>query len=176
MDYGASLFSTIGQYASSAASSIAEYVGSMSAMDWLSVGSTALNLAGTASGATAEAQRASSQADALEEQAGAIEAQTELERRANNRRTRQILSRNRNVAAASGVDPFSGSPLELELSNRFEADLTNTLLGVGGRAASRNNMLQARGLRQSIPGLVAGNIGKGAGSILGDWYRRTKNP
>ncbi len=173
-DYGASFFTAVGEYASSAYSSIGEYLGSLSAADYLGYAGTALSAAGYASGTAGEASRTKAEAKALEDQADLIDAETQFERRAQQRRVRQVLGRNRATAGASGVSPFTGTPLEVELSNQFEAGLNDSLISFAGGERARQARLGASYARNSVPGIIFGGLASGAGASLSNWYRLSK--
>lgn len=173
-DYGASFFTAVGEYASSAYSSVAEYLGSLSAADYLGYAGTALSAAGYASGTAGEASRTKAEAKALEDQAELIDAETQFERRAQQRRVRQVLGRNRAMAGAAGIDPFSGTSLEVELANQFEAGLNDSLLSFSGGERARQARLGASYSRNAVPGIIFGGAASGAGASLSNWYRLSK--
>jgi len=169
-DWGASLFSSIGSYAAEAASSIGEWASGLSAAEIAQYGATALNVAGQAVQTAGAVGQAEEQARLGEAQAKIIETETEYARRAERQQNRRLLARNRAVAGASGVDPFSGSPLELELANAFEGRMNEELIGYGGGLRARNARLGASYSRNAIPGMIAGGALKAGSSVLGDWY------
>ena len=169
-DYGLSALSSIGTYASEAATSVGEWASGLSAGEIALYSGTALNVAGTAVQTGAAVSQAEQQARLGEEQAKIIEQETEVERRAQRQRTKQIISQNRAVAGASGVDPFSGSPLEMELANAFEGSLNEKLIGYGGDLRARNARRGAAYGRGTIPGIIAGGVLKAGSSALGDMY------
>jgi hypothetical protein len=139
----------------------------------LSAISTILSVVGTVGSVISGVVGANQQANLYNEQARAIDAQTQLQVQAEARKNRQIIGRNRAIAGAAGVDPFSGSPLETELSNAFTAGMNQAQIKYSGRLQAWNARANASAATGQIPGIIFGGLTKGAG-VLTDWYSRTK--
>jgi len=154
-DYGASFLTSLGEWAS-------EY------------GATTLQAVGTAAQVGSAIQQADAQAKLGEEQAALINEETRLTREASQRRYRQVIGRNRAVAAGAGVDPFSGSPLEIELANAFEQGMNEELETYSGKSRAYQARLGAHFQRRAIPGMAIGGAAQIGSSVMGDWYKKTR--
>jgi hypothetical protein len=173
-DYGASFFSSMGSYASQAATAVGEYAsqaGTYIANNPATVGAAA-QLAGTAISTQAAATQARAQGVAYNEQAQAIEEQSRFEQQAQERQHKRVIARNRAISGAAGVDPFSGSSLEAELSNWFDAGMNEGLNRYGGQVQARQSRIMGTGFKSQIPSMYAA----GAAGGISDWYYRTKKP
>lgn len=118
-------------------------------------------------------KQASDEAKAYKDKAKFIAARTEMQRAASERETAHIIARNRNVAAGSGVDPFSGTADAVEQSNAFQGGMNTAWIKYLGDFEKYQALSSASGARSKMFGTLAkGSIG--AGSVLTDWWKKTQ--
>lgn len=79
---------------------------------------------------------------------------------------RRRLSKISAVATASGVDPESGSAVEIALSSAREAELNAQNLRISGQLAKAGGKQRAANIRSTIPSIAFGGIGS-IGKIAG---------
>lgn len=131
---------------------------------------TTLGIAGqTVSGiqsARTQSKFAKAEAESARQAAAAEEA-------ADRRRTQRILSKQRAIGAASGVDISSGSLLEFILDSAKEAELSALNIRYGGALKSQSKLQESELAERTIPGIAFGGTAKGA-TILGEWLHRRK--
>lgn len=129
----------------------------MASLAAIGLGLGALGIVGqTAS--EVSATKASAKIDKLE--ARSIRSQAMFDEAEDRRRTAKILGKSRAIGAASGVDISSGSPLLQLLDSAREAELSALNIRHGGERAAEAKELQAKFKRMSIPGIVAGGVGR----------------
>jgi hypothetical protein len=141
-------------------------------MEWATAG-LLMSALGTVGEVVGGIFQANQQASAYEDEAKAVGYQTRLERQAAEKRNQQIISRNRAMAAGAGIDPFSGSSLEVEFANAFDAGMNEASIQYAGDVRKRAAKMGASQSRGQIPGLIFSGLSKG-GSIMGNWYGQTK--
>lgn len=133
-------------------------------------------------GTVAQMVGSSKEASAQEDQADAIQRETQLERHATAKRNQQIISRNRNVAAAANVDPFSGTAEEVEFSNAFDAGMNEAMITYAGNVRKQRAKMGAAqsggemfGSLTSFAGSKSGGFLADKGqSIMGSWFNQSK--
>lgn len=141
-------------------------------MDPLGI-SAILDVFGTIGQAVGGANQARQQSRAYKQQAAQIDAQTTLERAAAEKRNAMVMAKSRAVAGAAGVDPNSGTPLEVELDNAFNAAMNEASIQYAGDINAYNARTKGRQIKAAIPGLYAQGALKGGG-ILSQWYGKSK--
>ncbi len=138
-------------------------------MDWIPYVSMAIQAVSTVSqvaGGIGQANQASREA---KREAQAISTQTAMERAAAARQHEAILAKNEVRSAASGLDAFSGTPYEFNLSQAFNAGLNEASLQYAGDLRRRAALMGGYNARATRGQTIAKGIGQ-FGSILGNWY------
>jgi hypothetical protein len=136
-------------------------------------------IAGTAVSTYSAVRAAKAQAQAAD-----IEAASARESAAYNARQWQAeasrkMSRARAVAAATGVDPGTGSPLLMDLENARQAEMERLNIIRTGEVSAIGKEFESRLASATIPWTIAGGalrtVGQGAagyGSVLSAWNKR----
>ena len=118
-------------------------------------------------------KQASDEAKAYKDKAKFIDARTQGERAAADRETAHVIARNRNMAAAAGVDPFSGTADSVEKSNAFQGGMNSAWIEYMGNFEKSQALNSARGARGKMFGALAKGA-PGAGGVLIDWWKKTQ--
>lgn len=92
-----------------------------------------------------------------------------MERQAR-RRSGLASAKGRAIAAASGIDPGSGSPLLVDLENARQSELEALDIRRIGAVGVQQKQYQAQLARAAKPGIILGGVSSGA-SILGNWAK-----
>lgn len=130
-----------GGTATGLAGSLASTLGlSAAAAETLSTVGTALSVAGAAGSVGMTVAGAQQEAKSQEAQAAAQAQQTRVAVNAERSQNAKLLARQQNIAAAAGLDPSTGSPLEIALDTAFTGELNAQML-------RRQGMIKARSLR-----------------------------
>jgi len=133
----------------------------------------ALSFAGTIGQVIGGIGQARQQERDTKAEAASIAAQTAIEQRQERDKTRRILGKQQAIAAASGLDPSSGTPLEIALDSAFQGEMNALNIGYSGALRRTSKLREAKYARQSIPGIIFGGL-TGGGSILGDWWSKNR--
>ncbi len=122
------------------------------------------------------AQMSEQESQSIKESAAFEEAQSR-------RRTAQIISKQRAITAASGVETTGGSPLLMELDSVRQAEIEALNIRRAGAVASSSkdfeaqinryqggiSRYQARFRRSQLPLIVGAGAVRAGGSVLGGW-------
>lgn len=111
-----------------------------------------------------------SQSKAAKAEAESIRESAKFEERQFKKRAAEVLSKQRAIGAASGVDISSGSPLAIMLDTAREAALESLSIRRSGKIRSESKLFEGRLAKAQIPGQIFGGLAKG-GSILGTWLK-----
>ena len=125
---------------------------------------------------TAKAEARAREMEAQSAREAAAYEETQFRRRAS-----LLLGKQRAIAAASGVDVSTGSPLLAELDTIQQTELEALNIRRTGAVSASSKEFEARlsnlrgaYARGSIPFLAAGGALKAGSSILGGWYSYNK--
>lgn len=124
-----------------------------------------LSILGSMGSTVANVQAAKGQAAGLEYEARTIEEQAKFDETQNRRQHRIAQGQANAMAAASGLDISSGSPLLLELDRARQAELDAQSIRRQGAVNAESRRYGARLAKQSIPWSILGGAARG-GSIL----------
>ena len=116
---------------------------------------------------------AASNAQAAKAEAESLELAAAADARKDRRRSQHILSKQRAIAGASGVDPGSGSPLIALLDSAKEAELDAQTILSRGRLGAEGKKAEARSETGKIFGQAFGGVAQ-SGSILGQFMHDRK--
>lgn len=120
-------------------------------------------------------KQASDEARAYKDKAKFIAARTESQRSASDRDTARVIARNRNMAGAAGVDPFSGTAAAVEMDNAFQGGMNSAWIEYMGNFERSQALNAASSARSKMWGAFSkGAIG--AGSVLNDWWTKSQEP
>jgi len=131
-----------------------------------------LQLLGTAGSTYAQVKAADTEARVKQAEARAVEGSTQLEEIQQRRRAAIATGQANAIAAASGLDLTSGTPLLMELDRAKQSEIE-------AQSIRRTGAMQASGLRfqsalakKSIPWTIIGGAAQG-GSILSQYKAGT---
>lgn len=117
-----------------------------------------------------------SQEKAAKAEAESIETATRSQERKQRRANEKILAKNRALAAASGVDPGSGSSLTLLLEDAKEARLEELTIRQRGLQSAENKRAEGRAARGQIGGQIFQGLFQSASVLGGFVNKRRKAP
>ncbi len=132
----------------------------------------AMTVASTVSQMAGNSQQASASKDAYKEQAKIIDQETALNRAAAAKQNQFVLAKNQARQAAAGVDTSSGSPLEYDLEQAFNAGMQESTIQWEGDLKKRQAKMGAYNVGQALPGAQTGALLQG-GSQLASWYGKS---
>ena len=130
-----------------------------------------LQLAGTVGSTIANIRAANAQAAGLEYEARTLEDNAKFEARQERRRQRILQGQGNAIAAASGLDVTSGSPLLLELDRVRQGEIEVQSIKRAGGIAATTRRYGASLAKGSIPYSILGGAAQG-GSILTQYMMR----
>lgn len=139
------------------------------ALPWIGL---ALSAVGTMSSMSGNSQQAAASKSAYKDQELVIGQETALNKAAAEKQNRAILAKNQARSAASGVDPSSGSPLEFDLEQAFNAGMQEQAIQWGGDLRKRAAKMGSYNVSQALPGQQAGALIQGA-SQMASWYDKS---
>lgn len=105
-------------------------------------------------------------------EAKAIGKQTEMDVAAERRQNEELLSKQRALGAASGVDITSGSPLETALKAAYEGEMNAQKIQYQGDLRKQSKKFEARQYQNSIYGTAVGGLLNSA-SLLGRFANKS---
>lgn len=132
----------------------------------------AMTVASTVSSMAGNSQQAAASQSAYKDQELVIGQETALNKAAAEKQNRAILAKNQARSAASGVDPSSGSPLEFDLEQAFNAGMQEQAIQWGGDLRKRAAKMGSYNVAQALPGQQAGALLQG-GSQMAQWYGKS---
>jgi len=103
-------------------------------------------------------QRASATASSADYEAKQIQQQTNIAVANERQKNKEILSKQQAIAAASGVETTSGSPLEIALDSAYQGEMNALRIGYTGESQRQAAKYKARLARSQIPGIIGGNL------------------
>ena len=148
--------------AASGASGTILPVAAASSFPWLSAITTGGQLLSGISSRLSAAGQSEAEARVLRTQAVAKERQ-ELEQ------GREVTAKGHAIAAASGIEASSGSPLAIMMDNINRAIRNATIARTGGMVEADARSAEARAARRSIPGGIIGALSSSGASKLTEW-------
>ena len=126
----------------------------------------------------AQSRAANQEAKFREAEAASTRATAAAAEAADRRRTAFLLSKQRAIGAASGLDIGSGTLLETALDSAREAELSaltvrqrGELAAIGAEQEGAMAQSRSRLARRAIPGAIFGGAAQ-AGSVLSTWASR----
>ena len=143
-------------------------MGALGAMGAVGAG---MQLAGAAGSTMANVRAANAQASGLEFEARTIEDQAKFDARQERRRQRILQGQGNAIAAASGLDVTSGSPLLMELDRVRQGEIEAQSIERSGKIGAMTKRYGADLARGSIPYSIFGGAMQG-GSILTNYMMR----
>ncbi len=130
-----------------------------------------LQLAGAIGSTMANIRAAKAQAAGLEYEASTIEGDTKFAVGQERRRQRILQGQGNAIAAASGLDTTSGSPLLMELDRVRQGEMEVQSIQRAGNVAATTRRYGASLAKGSIPYSILGGVAQG-GSILTNYMMR----
>lgn len=138
----------------------------MQALPFIAV---ALSAVGTGGQILSGIRQAEAQSLFARREAQSIRQAAEFEERQFRRRASLLMGKQTAIAAASGLDITSGSPLLMELDSIREAELEALNIRRTGRMGESAKLFEARLARRSIPFTIVGGATRFGSSLLGSW-------
>ena len=140
-------------------------------MQALPIAGLALGALGTFGATSANVSSLKAQSQAAEAEAASIGETTAMLERESRRTSLLASGKGRAIAASSGLDPSSGSPLMNDLENARQSELEALQIRRTGTLAQQGKQFQSQLAKKSIPGAIAAGVGQ-FGSILTNWMNK----
>lgn len=140
-------------------------------MGALAAAGIGLSLMGQYGQTQANVQAARSASANSEVEAKGIEDAAALQERQFRRKAGLAAGEGRAIAAASGYESGSGSPLLLQLDLAKQTEMEALGIRRSGQVAAEGKRYEGRLAKASIPGAIVGGIGN-AGTILSTFFAR----
>ena len=130
-----------------------------------------ISAVGTIGSTVAGISQARGQARAAELEGQMARDKAQIEERQYRSRAATILGKQEAIIGASGVDPSTGTPLEVMMDQARKAEEEALTIRYGGELEEYSARTRARQARGQIPGIIAGGIGQG-GSLLSQYMKK----
>jgi hypothetical protein len=129
------------------------------------------SLAGTASQTVASVRASNNAADLYKAQAQSEIVAGEYNANLSRQQSQRVMGKARAIIGASGVDPGSGSPIDIMLESAKQAEME--ALTIQYEAQNRANQSKARGriARAGASNALAEGVTRGA-TYFSDWYNK----